>query len=123
VLRDLEAEVLALTPALDGVAEQVGAGRAVGPDHTDLAHVLGNLAFVDNYLGAYAEARALHERALAIREKAFGPDHPDGAKSLAGLANLDQENGAYTSALALHRRALAIREMTLGPITWTSPTA
>jgi Tetratricopeptide repeat len=32
-------------------------------------------------LGAYAEARPLYERALAIQEKVRGPEHPDTGQS------------------------------------------
>jgi hypothetical protein len=37
-------------------------------------------------LAAYAAARPLFERALAIREKVLGPEHPDTANSLSGRA-------------------------------------
>ena len=37
-------------------------------------------------LAAYAQARLLSERALAIREKALGPEHPDTGTSLNNLA-------------------------------------
>ena len=44
-------------------------------------------------LAAYAAARPLFERALAIREKALGPEHPDTAASLNNLAILLQAQG------------------------------
>ena len=37
---------------------------------------LNNLGLVHKETGAYSEAKELHERALAIVEKALGPDHP-----------------------------------------------
>jgi hypothetical protein len=37
-------------------------------------------------LAAYAQARPLYERALAIREKVLGAEHPDTANSLNNLA-------------------------------------
>ena len=44
-------------------------------------------------LAAYAQARPLYGRALAIREKALGPEHPDTAESLNDLAHLLQAEG------------------------------
>ena len=45
--------------------------------------------------GKYDEAVPLHERALAIREKALGPDHPDTGQSLNNLAFLYQAECKY----------------------------
>ncbi len=66
-------------------------------------------------LGAYAQARRLNERALAIRETPLGADHPDTASSLNNLALLLQDQGDLVGARPLHQRALAIRETALGP--------
>ena len=60
-------------------------------------------------------AGALHERGLAIREKALGPEHPDVAASLANLGIVHKSTGDYPQARALYERALAIREKALGP--------
>jgi tetratricopeptide (TPR) repeat protein len=65
-------------------------------------------------LAAYAEARKLSERALAIREKVLGPDHPDTASSLNNLGYLLQAQGDLAGALPYFERALAIREKALG---------
>ena len=62
-----------------------------------------------------AEAETLHQRALAIREKALGPDHPDVATSLNNLAALYSKQGKYAEAEPLYKRSLAIREKALGP--------
>ena len=64
---------------------------------------------------AYAEAEPLHQRSLAIREKALGPDHPDVGTSLNNLAELYQAQGRYAEAEPLYQRSLAIREKALGP--------
>jgi tetratricopeptide (TPR) repeat protein len=64
---------------------------------------------------AYAGARPLYERALAIREKALGPEHPDTATSLNNLALLLLAQGDLAAARPLYERALAIREKVLGP--------
>jgi tetratricopeptide (TPR) repeat protein len=66
-------------------------------------------------LAAYAQARPLYERALAIREKARGPDHPNTATSLNNLAGLLQAQGDLPGARPLYERALAIREKARGP--------
>lgn len=66
-------------------------------------------------LGAYEEARALHARDLAIRERSLGPDHPAVANVLANLAQARDDVGAHDEARSLYERSLAIRERTLGP--------
>ena len=59
-----------------------------GPDHSDTATGLNNLALLYHTQGKYDLGEPLHKRALAIREKALGPDHPDTATSLNNLAEL-----------------------------------
>ncbi|HEY8378866.1 MAG TPA: tetratricopeptide repeat protein, partial [Nannocystis sp.] len=76
---------------------------------------LSHLAAIFLATGAYADAKPLLERALAIRERSLGPEHPYVADSLMGLANAHWYTGAYAEAKELHERALAIREETLGP--------
>ncbi len=66
-------------------------------------------------LAAFAAARRLFQRALAIREKALGPEHPDVARSLNALAVVLQAQGDLAGARPLFERALAIREKALGP--------
>jgi eukaryotic-like serine/threonine-protein kinase len=85
------------------------------PVRTREASLLVRIAAVHRELGAYDEARTLHERALAIREEALGPDHPSVAGSLNSLAIVHTDLGAFDDSKALHRRALAIRENVLGP--------
>jgi len=80
--------------------------------------------------GDLAGARALHERALAIREKTLGPEHPDTAESLNNLALLLQaqgdlaamnqqvirlyQSGQMTEAIALAEKTVAIAKQRLG---------
>ena len=64
--------------------------------------------------GEYSAAEALHERALAIREKALGLEHPEVGVCLNSLANAYREQGRYEEAAALHKRAFAIGEKALG---------
>jgi tetratricopeptide (TPR) repeat protein len=66
------------------------------------------------HIARYAEARPLHERALAIREKVLGAEHPDTATSLNDLATLLRAQGDLTGARPLYERALAVRERVLG---------
>jgi class 3 adenylate cyclase/tetratricopeptide (TPR) repeat protein len=63
--------------------------------------------------GRYAEAQALHTRALHVREGAYGPDHLDVATSLNDLAIAHWYQGQYAEAQPLNERALAIRERAL----------
>jgi tetratricopeptide (TPR) repeat protein len=62
-----------------------------------------------------AGARPLHERALAIREKALGPEHPHTAASLNNLGLLLRDQGDYAGARPLFERAMAICDKALGP--------
>lgn len=78
------------------------------------AYRLSNLASIYNATGSYAEARALQERILSIRESTLGPDHPVFSISLNNLANVHTNLGVYTEALVLFERALAIDERALG---------
>jgi hypothetical protein len=61
--------------------------RALGPDHPDLALLLGNLAEQYRLVGAYERSLPLHERALAIRERTYGSNHVN----LAGRAEQPRE--------------------------------
>lgn len=65
--------------------------------------------------GDLRQARALLERALAIREAHLGTDHLDTAQSLNDLGLVLHDLGAYDQARVVHERALAIRESQLGP--------
>ena len=104
--RRLDSHALAL------VGDEATAPKGVEQRTADL------LGFAGQYrhyaLAAYAEARPLHERALAIREKVLGAEHPDTATSLNNLALLLQAQGDLAGARPLHERALAIREKVLG---------
>ena len=86
-----------------------------GPNHPDVAILLGNLAVSYWKLGRHAEALPLEERALAISETALGPDHPSTAIRLDNLAATYGDLGRRAEALPLQERALAITESALGP--------
>jgi tetratricopeptide (TPR) repeat protein len=55
-------------------------------------------------------ARALHEQALAMRQRLYHGDHPDVATSLSDLANALRELGEHERARALDEQALAMRQ-------------
>jgi tetratricopeptide (TPR) repeat protein len=63
----------------------------------------------------HQQARALHERALAIDEARLGKDHPDTVQSLNNLALVLADQGDLDGARTLLERALTIFEGRLGP--------
>ncbi len=69
-----------------------------GEQDPRLATSLNNLAGLYSAQGKYAEAEPLHQRALAIMEKALGPEHPNVASSLNNLAELYRLQGKYAEA-------------------------
>jgi tetratricopeptide (TPR) repeat protein len=83
--------------------------------NSECADLLNRTASYFYGRGAYAAARPLYERALAIREKALGPEHPDTATTLHNLALLLRAQGDIAGARPLCERALAICEKALGP--------
>ena len=102
---------------LDALAMELVGGEALPPDGAERAasFLLDRLAsYRQSALAAYAEARWLFERALAIREKALGAEHPDTGTSLNNLAHLLVSQGDYAGAKPLYERALAIYEKALG---------
>ena len=72
-----------------------------------MAQTLNNLATVYRFQGKYAQAEALYQRALAIKEKALGPAHSDVGVILDNLAILRGASGNAGQALAFSRRATA----------------
>jgi tetratricopeptide (TPR) repeat protein len=66
-------------------------------------------------LAAYAQARSLFERALAMMEEALGPEHPDTAMYLDHLALLLSDQRDFAAARPFYERALPIYEKALGP--------
>ncbi len=99
---------------LDALALTLVGGDAALPDGAAMpaSYLLDRLgSYRQGALGAYASARPLFERALAIGEKALGPDHPDTATSLNNLAVLLQDAGrSRRGAAALRARAGDLRE-------------
>jgi tetratricopeptide (TPR) repeat protein len=102
---------------LDALALGLVQGDTVSPGaETDTSYLLDSLGgYRLGPIAAYAQARPLFERALAIHETALGPEHPNTATALNNLAFLLQAQGDYTRARPLYERALAILEKALGP--------
>jgi len=89
--------------------------KTLGPDHTNTAASLNDLADLYHPTGDFAKAEPLYQRALKIVEKALGPEHPDTATCLNNLAVLYIHMRDYAKAEPLHERALKIKEKALGP--------
>jgi tetratricopeptide (TPR) repeat protein/tRNA A-37 threonylcarbamoyl transferase component Bud32 len=79
-----------------------------------LAALALNRATVHAAAGELADARALAEQALAMREAVLGPEHPLVANSLQTLASVHQSLGDNGESRRLLERALTIRERTVG---------
>ncbi|MGH7455959.1 MAG: tetratricopeptide repeat protein, partial [bacterium] len=87
---------------------------AYGPNHSEVASRLNNIAFVLKSKGDYDGALAKYSEALAIFEKAFGRNHPYVAATLNNIALVLEEKGDYVGALAKYNEALAIDERYFG---------
>ena len=77
----------------------------LGPEHPAVAKSL---------IGDLAGAKELFAQALAVHEKALGPDSLSVAQDLSDLAVACWQLKEYEQARRLHERALAIRERRLG---------
>ena len=78
------------------------------------ASAYNNLADLRHDAGRLDEAKALHERALSIRERVLGPNHGDIAGSLNNVAVLLMDLKQYEEALPRLQRAADILKDTAG---------
>ncbi len=78
------------------------------------ARVMDAVARVYLSIGKPADARALAERALAVRRARLGEDDIEVARTRAFLADVARRQGRYPEAEALAREALRIEEEVLG---------
>ena len=62
--------------------------KVLGPEHSDAATIVHNLATLYQDQGRYAGAGPLCRRAFAIQQKTLGPEHPHVAQSLDNYAAL-----------------------------------
>jgi tetratricopeptide (TPR) repeat protein len=93
------------------VTERAEAFKVANERTADLLNLIGVYLRV---LARYAEAKGLHERALAIHEASFGPYHPRVAMGVNNLALVLMDLGDLAQARALFERALAIDEAFFG---------
>ncbi len=111
----LRLPALALALACSAVAAIAGAQPAPrGARPLTEAAKLHDAVLAQLEGGHYAEAQALAERALALREAARGPKRAEVAQALNDLGEVRQARGDYAEAEALYQRALAIREKARG---------
>jgi CHAT domain-containing protein/Tfp pilus assembly protein PilF len=89
--------------------------KNLGPENSNTATALDNLANIYYYTGAYEKAEPLLLRVLTIREKALGAEHIGTALSLNNLAYYYHHKGEHDKAEPLFQRALKIYEKTIGP--------
>ena len=81
-----------------------------GPNHSNIAASLGNLAEIYRCQGKLAEAVPLFERSQSIYEKASLPeDLPSLASVMNNRALLSESQGLYELAETLHMQSLKIR--------------
>jgi tetratricopeptide (TPR) repeat protein len=89
--------------------------QALGIESEQVAWLLNEAGLYLWQRADHQQARALFERALAIREAHLGQDHPDTAYSLNNLAGIWHDRGDLDTARALYERALASCEASVGP--------
>jgi tetratricopeptide (TPR) repeat protein len=87
------------------------AEREFGPDHSNVAASLNNLAILYFVQMQYSQARPLYKRALEIWINALGSKHPDVATGLENLAELQRKTRQDKEAESLEKRAATIRAM------------
>jgi tetratricopeptide (TPR) repeat protein len=85
-----------------------------GPEHSEIAIYLNNLAALLQAMNHLEEAEPLMRRALAIDEAFLGSSHPNVSIRLNNLAMLLQDTNRPQEAEPLLRRALAIDEASFG---------
>ena len=85
--------------------------NAAGDEALGLAF---ELAVLYDEQGKYDEAKAMHERVLAGKERTLGADHPDTLATVHSLATVLKQQGKLDEAKAMYERALAGQERTLG---------
>src|SRR5690606_20580940 len=98
---------------LDRGSEKIGSELAEEP--LVRARLLNSLASVYSDIGSLAEARALTEEALALREQWLSENDPKVAESLRNLGSILTTSGELVAARPHLERALAISENALGP--------
>jgi CHAT domain-containing protein/Tfp pilus assembly protein PilF len=99
------------------------AEHSLGPEHTDTAALVNNLALALKEAGAYGESEAQYTRGVALAEKLEGPESPAYALLRTNLGELYNLKGDYARAELSLKRAVAVAEKALGPDNRVSATA
>ncbi len=73
--------------------------KAMGREHPDYASAMHTEGEIYRGLGRYADARAAHERALALRQRVFGVGDERTTESAFALARLRREEGQPSHAI------------------------
>jgi len=81
-----------------------------GPDSTELAATLAQLASLGTRTAADAESESLARQALALREQAFGRQSLEVAQALNILGIILEHTDRLDEAKAVHEEAIAIRQ-------------
>src|SRR5262249_34982127 len=84
--------------------------RRLGPDHTNVAQLLGNMAGLYQYEGKYEQAMAINPRVLAITTASAGPSSPAVPWWLTNIAEEELPLGRHEDALRDLRHALDLKE-------------
>jgi CHAT domain-containing protein len=114
VLYNSRGEFARAEPILQHVVDAVQ--KALGPDSTELAMPLWNLALIlQEYHKDFPRALDLYTRALALLERSKGPEHPDVGSVLNNTANIYKSLGDYRRAIEMHTRVHEMWEKALGP--------
>jgi tetratricopeptide (TPR) repeat protein len=88
--------------------------QSFGPEHSEVALSLNNLANLLKARNRFEEAEPLMRRALMIWERSLGLEHPRVATALNNLSLLLKDTNRLAEAELLMRRALAIDEQSVG---------
>jgi hypothetical protein len=75
--------------------------KQLGVDHPDTLCSMNNLAEVLSRQGNYAEAEAMHQQTLKLKDDVLGKDHPNTLRRMMGLAVGLSQQGKYAEAEAL----------------------
>ena len=75
---------------------------------------MGNVAFMAEMNGKYAEAEPMLRDVVDLYRKKYGRAHPDTARALNNLGSCVHKRGRYEDAVSILREALDMRRETLG---------
>jgi len=89
--------------------------RIFGPDSSEVAGTLKELAVTYADLGRYADSEKAARRAVATGEKILGPIHPQVADSLYSLGHILHLEGKTDESLQAYKRSVSVQEQTRGP--------